>query len=105
MRKIITGVVLAFASLGAANTSAENLRFNDIHPPAEFGIGGWTQSFQSRPFASGAMALVRTEPTVARSNRGFDATDFERRLRRFDADADCLPAAAMAIASPRSGCK
>jgi polyisoprenoid-binding protein YceI len=107
MRKITTGVILAFACLGAMSASAENFRLDDAHAAAEFGIGGWTQTFQSRPFASGAIALVKTEVTVTRSDRGLDAGDFDRRLHRFDADADCLFAPAMAIAGHprRAGCK
>jgi hypothetical protein len=107
MRRIRTGVIFAFVFLGAVNASAETLRFNGARAPAEFGIGGWTQSFQYRPFASGAVTLVKTEVTLTRSDRGFDADDFDRRLHRFDTGADCLPAPAMAFASHprRAGCK
>jgi hypothetical protein len=105
MRKITIRVSLAFACLGAMSASAETLRLNDTHGAAEFGIGGWTRTFQSRPLTSGAIALVKTEISVTRPDRGFDAEDFDRRLRRFD--ADCLLASAMASGGRprRADCK
>ncbi|HEY1944417.1 MAG TPA: hypothetical protein VGH40_20080 [Roseiarcus sp.] len=106
MRRITTGAVVAYACLVAASASAEPLRHNEGHVGGEFGVGGWTPNYGARPYASGAITAVKAEVTGARP-AGFGETDFDRRLRRFDADADCLfpPAGAGYGRLWRNGCK
>lgn len=113
MRKITTGVLpacvrlgvglIGFAILGGATASAEPFRFNDHHGPVEFGGGGWMQNSHDRPFASGAIAVARTDVTVTRPER----PDFDRRFLLFAPDADCLFTPAMPGAGRRwwAGCK
>ncbi len=106
MRRITTGVVVAYACLVAASASAEPLRHDEHHVGGEFGVGGWAPNYGAKPFASGAIAAVKAEATVARSG-GSGETDFDSRLRRFDTDADCLfpPAGAGYGRLWRNGCK
>lgn len=105
MRKITTGVVVAYACLVAASASAEPLRNDEGHVGGGFGVGGWTPNYGAKPLASGAIATVKAEATVPRTG-GFAETNFDRRLRRFD-DADCLfpPAGAGYGRLWRNGCK
>jgi hypothetical protein len=108
MRKITTGAVLAFACLGVASASAETLRLNGGNTAADFGGGGWTQSYTARSSASGAIAAVKNVTVVTGSDRGFRGfADFDRRLHWLAADADCLFPPAMALAGRpwRPGCK
>src|SRR6202012_1064734 len=91
MRTLTTHVVSACVYLGvglvgAATASAEPFRFNDRHREAEFGVGGWVQNSHERPFASGAIAVAKTDVTVTRPGR----PDFDRRSFLFAPDADCL---------------
>jgi hypothetical protein len=109
MRKITTGVglvalgLIGFGIVGLATASAEPFRFNDHHGVAEFGSGGWMQNSHDRPFASGAIAVAKTDVTVTRPER----PDFDRRFLLFAPDADCLFTPAMPTAGRRSraGCK
>ena len=96
-------VLLGFALVGAAPAAAEPFRFNDHHGAAEFGVGGWTQNAHDRPFASGSIAVAKTDVTVTRPER----PDFDRRFLLLRPDADCLFAPATPVASRRwrVGCK
>jgi hypothetical protein len=105
MRKVKFGATLAFACLGATSASATSLRINDGHAAADFGVGGWTQNFGAKPFASGAVSVV--------SNAANDAVDFHSDPVRLDltssghralwlrADADCVFASSTTSAGSR----
>ena len=108
MRTLITRtapawMLFGFALIGAAPALGEPFRFNDHHGVAEFGVGGWTQNAHERPFASGAIAVAKTDVTVTHPER----PDFDRRFLLLRPDADCLFAPATPAASRRwrVGCK
>ncbi len=111
MRKVKFGAALAFACLGATWTSAATVHINDGHGAADFGVGGWTQNFGAKPFASGAVSIV---PNVTNA-----VVDFHSDVNRHDlassphwplwlrADADCVFVSSPTSAGNRwrPGCK
>jgi hypothetical protein len=94
MRKFKFGAALAFACLGATWASAASLRINDGHFAADFGVGGWTQNFGAKPFASGAVSVVSNAANAVVDFHSditrHDPTNLRHRALWLRADADCV---------------
>ncbi len=94
MRKVKFAAALAFACLAATWASAASIRIDDGHSAADFGVGGWTQNFTARPFASGAVSVVSgaaDEKLDAASDfAGRDLASSRRWPAWLRADADCV---------------
>ncbi len=94
MRKVKFAAALAVACLAATWASAAGIRVNDGHSAADFGVGGWTQNFAAKPFASGAVSVVSGaadetfDPALDFAGRGLASSrGWPAWLR---ADADCV---------------
>jgi hypothetical protein len=94
MRKVKFAAALAFACLAATWALAASIRVNDGHSAADFGAGGWTQTFTAKPFASGAVSVISGAavetlgPTLDLSGRDFASS--RRWPAWLRADADCV---------------
>ncbi len=93
MRKVKFAAALTYACLGATSASAANVRIDGGHSATDFGVGGWSQNFSAKPFASGAVSVVSGVAKAAvNSPSDFARHDFAslRHWPLWRADAGCV---------------